>query len=109
MTTALARTGATVDTIIICGGSAGCVLANRLSDADAASVCILEAGGQDRHPLISIPAGFVKTLYSDRFVWPFVTEPSAALDGRSVSIPQGKVVGGSSSINGMVTWDSRIR
>ena len=92
----------TFDYVIVGAGAAGCVLANRLSEADAASVCILEAGGQDRHPLISIPAGFVKTLYGDRFVWPFVTEPSAALDGRSVAIPQGKVVGGSSSINGMV-------
>ena len=63
---------------------------------------MLEAGGNDRHPFISIPAGFVKTLYGDRFVWPFVTEPSEALDGRSVAVPQGKVLGGSSSINGMV-------
>ena len=98
----------TFDYVIVGAGAAGCVLANRLSEADAASVCILEAGGQDRHPLISIPAGFVKTLYGDRFVWPFVTEPSATLDGRSVAIPQGKVVGGSSSINGMVYNRGRL-
>ena len=58
----------TFDYVIVGAGAAGCVHANRLSDADAASVCILEAGGQDRHPLIYIPAGFVKTLYGDRFV-----------------------------------------
>ncbi|MEQ9123478.1 MAG: GMC family oxidoreductase N-terminal domain-containing protein, partial [Alphaproteobacteria bacterium] len=56
----------------------------------------------DRHPFIKIPAGFVKTLYGDRFVWPFQTEPAPGLDGRSIALPQGKVVGGSSPINGMV-------
>ncbi|NQV60133.1 MAG: GMC family oxidoreductase N-terminal domain-containing protein [Alphaproteobacteria bacterium] len=90
------------DYVVVGAGAAGCVLANRLTEDDAASVCVLEAGGKDRHPFISIPAGFVKTLYSDRFVWPFVTEPSAALAGRTVAIPQGRVLGGSSSINGMV-------
>ena len=92
----------TFDYVVVGAGAAGCVLANRLTEDGATRVCVLEAGGGDRHPLITIPAGFVKTLYGDRFVWPFVTEPSAALDGRSVAIPQGKVLGGSSSINGMV-------
>ncbi|MGI9476261.1 MAG: GMC family oxidoreductase [Hyphomicrobiaceae bacterium] len=92
----------TFDFVIIGAGAAGCVLANRLSAGDAATVCVLEAGGSDQHPLISIPAGFVKTLYGDRFVWPFVTEPGEAIGGRSIAIPQGKVIGGSSSINGMV-------
>ena len=92
----------TFDFVIVGAGAAGCVLANRLTEDDAATVCVIEAGTQDRHPLIAIPAGFVKTLYGDRFVWPFATEPSPSLDGRSVAIPQGKVVGGSSSINGMV-------
>ena len=92
----------TFDFVIVGAGAAGCVLANRLTEDDDATVCVIEAGTQDRHPLIAIPAGFVKTLYGDRFVWPFATEPSPSLDGRSVAIPQGKVVGGSSSINGMV-------
>ncbi len=90
------------DYIVVGAGAAGCVLTNRLTEDAGTSVCVLEAGGNDRHPFIAIPAGFVKTLYGDRFVWPFSTEPSAALGGRSVAVPQGKVLGGSSSINGMV-------
>ncbi len=90
------------DYVIVGAGAAGCVLANRLSEDNAASICVLEAGRSDNHPLIAIPAGFVKTLYGDRFVWPFTTEPAPGLDGRSIAVPQGKVVGGSSSINGMV-------
>ncbi len=93
----------TFDYVIVGAGAAGCVLANRLTeDNSTTSVCVLEAGGSDRHPLITVPAGFVKTLYGDKFVWPFKTEPSDALGGRTISIPQGKVIGGSSSINGMV-------
>ncbi len=90
------------DYIIVGAGAAGCVLANRLTETGNASVCVLEAGGSDRHPYIRIPAGFVKTLYGDRFVWSFKTDPSPGLNGRSLALPQGKVVGGSSSINGMV-------
>ena len=94
--------GQQFDYVIVGAGAAGCLLANRLSEDGAATVCVLEAGRNDNHPLIAIPAGFVKTLYGDRFVWPFTTEPAPGLDGRSIALPQGKVVGGSSSINGMV-------
>lgn len=90
------------DYVIVGAGAAGCVLTNRLTEDGNSSVCVLEAGGQDRHPFIHIPGGFVKTLYGDRFLWPFVTEPSESLGGRTVAVPQGQVVGGSSSVNGMV-------
>ena len=92
----------TFDYVVIGAGAAGCVLTNRLSEDNLTSVCVLEAGGNDRHPIISIPAGFVKTLYGDHYVWPFETKPTPALHGRRIAIPQGKVVGGSSSINGLV-------
>jgi choline dehydrogenase len=92
----------TFDYVIVGAGAAGCVLANRLSEDGTASVCVLEAGRDDKHPLIHIPAGFVKTLYCDRFLWTFQTEPAPGLAGRSIALPQGKVVGGSSSVNGMV-------
>ena len=92
----------TFDYVVVGAGAAGCVLTNRLSEDNLTSVCVLEAGGNDRHPIISIPAGFVKTLYGDHYVWPFETEPTPALHGRRIAIPQGKVVGGSSSINGLV-------
>ena len=89
------------DFVIVGSGPAGCVLANRLTADGAATVCILEAGISERHPYISIPAGFVKTLYGQKHSWPFKTEPGSAVQGRSISIPQGKVVGGSGSINGL--------
>jgi choline dehydrogenase len=92
----------TFDYVIVGAGAAGCVLTNRLTEGDVNTVCVLEAGGMDRHPFIHIPGGFTKTLYGDRFLWPFVTAPSASLGGRTVAIPQGRVVGGSSSVNGMV-------
>ncbi len=92
----------TFDYVVVGAGAAGCVLANRLTEAGTATVCVLEAGGQDWHPYIAIPAGFVKNLYGNRFLWPFRTEPSPGLNGRSIAVPQGKVVGGSSSINGMI-------
>ena len=90
------------DYVIVGAGAAGCSLANRLTQGTTARVCILEAGGHDYHPFIKIPAGFVKTLYSGNFAWPFKTEASKSMGGRQVAIPQGRVVGGSSSINGMV-------
>ena len=90
------------DHVIVGAGAAGSVLAERLSEDAGTSVCVLEAAGPDRHPYISIPAGFVKTFYGDRFLWGFESEPLAALGGRSLALPQGKVVGCFSSINGLV-------
>ena len=87
------------DYIVIGAGSAGCVLANRLSAGDA-TVCVLEAGGPDRHPFIHIPAGFMKTLTSPAVNWLYQTEPSDGTAGRSIPTPRGKTLGGSGSING---------
>ena len=91
------------DYIIIGAGSAGCVLANRLalaSGATASRVLILEAGGRDWHPYIHIPAGCMKTFRHPGLNWCFETEPSAHTAGRSIFFPRGKVIGGSSTING---------
>jgi choline dehydrogenase len=88
------------DYIIVGGGTAGCVLANRLSE-DGASVCLLEAGPRDTNPLIHIPAGYIKNVYSKTLTWNFESEPSPGTNGRRFSLPQGRVLGGSSSINGL--------
>lgn len=91
----------TVDYVIVGGGSAGCVIASRLVQASA-SVCMLEAGPVDRNPFIHMPAGFVKTLFNPAITWQFETEPSEWTGGRRISTTQGRTLGGSSSINGMV-------
>lgn len=91
----------TVDYVVVGGGSAGCVIASRLVQAGA-SVCVLEAGPVDRNPFIHMPAGFVKTLFNPAITWQFEAEPSEWTGGRRVSTTQGRTLGGSSSINGMV-------
>jgi len=90
----------TVDYIIVGAGSAGCVLANRLTEDPRVSVLLVEAGGSDRHPYIAAPAGFLKTFADPRFNWCFTTEPGAAIRDRAIHFPRGKVLGGSSAING---------
>lgn len=90
------------DFIIVGAGSAGCVLANRLSESGRHRVLLLEAGGQDTNPWIHVPLGYGK-LFRDRSVnWLFETEPQAELNNRRIIQPRGKVLGGSSSINGLV-------
>jgi choline dehydrogenase len=90
------------DYIIIGAGSAGCVLASRLSADPAASVLLLEAGGEARSLFIRVPVGFQTLLYHPRLNWLFETEPEDNVAGRRIPIPRGKVLGGSSSINGML-------
>ncbi len=88
------------DYVIIGGGTAGALLTNRLSK-DGASVCLLEAGPRDINPLIHIPAGYIRNVYSKRLTWGFEAEASAGTAQRRFSLPQGRVLGGSSSINGL--------
>ena len=89
------------DTIIIGAGSAGCVLANRLSADPKRKVLLLEAGGRDWHPFIHMPAGLAKIAGIKSINWDYNTQPEPQLDGRSIWWPRGKVLGGSSSINAM--------
>lgn len=95
-------TTAEFDYVIVGAGAAGSVLANRLTDDPAVTVCVLEAGPPDRNPWIHIPAGFTKTLFDPSCTWQFKTEPTANTGGRAIATTQGRTLGGSSSINGMV-------
>ena len=90
------------DYIIIGGGSAGCVLAARLSANPDCHVVLLEAGGEDINPLIHIPAGYIKTMVNPAMNWMFETEPENSSGNRRIAIPRGKVLGGSSAINAML-------
>ncbi|MEM6499608.1 MAG: GMC family oxidoreductase N-terminal domain-containing protein, partial [Pseudomonadota bacterium] len=90
------------DYIIVGAGSAGCILANRLSEDPNVKVCVLEAGGRDWNPFIHIPAGFMKTFYDASVNWKYEMEEGAWTGGRRIFAPRGKTLGGSSSINGHV-------
>ena len=92
----------TFDYVIIGAGSAGSVLANRLSENPGTTVCVLEAGPADWHPYIHLPAGFIKTFYNSRINWCYSQEPGAYTAGRRIYAPRGKTLGGSSSINGHI-------
>jgi choline dehydrogenase len=90
------------DYIIVGAGTAGCVLANRLTASGTHRVLLLEAGGSDRSPWIQVPVGYGRTFNDPRYNWMYEAEPDPALDNRRAHWPRGKVLGGSGSINAMV-------
>ena len=92
----------TFDYVIVGAGSAGCVLADRLTESGEQSVLLLEYGGSDRSVYIQMPAALSIPMNMPRYNWFFHTEPEPNLGGRRLHTPRGKVLGGSSSINGMV-------
>ena len=92
----------THDYVVVGTGAAGSIVAARLSEDPGVTVCALELGPPDRHPYIHIPAGFIKIMFNTAYTWQFKTEPSPGANSRSIIIPVGRTVGGSSSINGMI-------
>jgi choline dehydrogenase len=92
----------TFDYIVVGAGASGSIVAARLAEDPSVTVCVLEAGPSDRRPYVHIPAGFTKTLSQEEITWQFTTEPTANTGGRRIATTQGRVVGGSGSINGMI-------
>ncbi|MGE4044502.1 MAG: GMC family oxidoreductase [Acetobacteraceae bacterium] len=94
--------GDSFDYVIVGAGAAGSILCHRLTEDTGTKVCVLECGPPDRHPFIHIPAGFIKMLFNPDFTWQFQTEPGEGTNGRRIPTTQGRTLGGSSSINGMI-------
>ncbi len=90
------------DYVVVGAGSAGCVLAARLSEDPTVRVLLLEAGPPDRSPWIHLPIGYGKTMWSKKYNWCFHTDPDPNMNGRRIYWPRGKTLGGSSSINGLI-------
>lgn len=105
----MAESAGKYDYIIIGAGSAGCVLANRLTQDRDVSVLLIEAGAKDDYMWIHIPVGYLYCIDNPRTDWRFRTEAEAGLNGRSLLYPRGKVLGGSSSINGMIYMRGQSR
>ncbi|ALM53288.1 GMC family oxidoreductase [Halomonas huangheensis] len=97
------------DYIIVGAGSAGCLLAKRLSEDPNVSVLLIEAGGRDSYPWIHIPVGYLYCIDNPRTDWRFRTQPAAGLNGRSLLYPRGRTLGGCSSINGMIYMRGQAR
>ena len=99
----------TYDYVIVGAGSAGCVLANRLSADPRNRVLLLEAGGRDSYPWVHIPVGYLYCIGNPRTDWGFRTEPEPGLNGRSLLYPRGRILGGCSAINGMIYMRGQAR
>ncbi len=109
MSTQSERTLGEFDTVIVGAGSAGCVLANRLSADPAERVCLIEAGGKDSYIWIHIPIGYLYTQNNPKTDWCFKTESEPGLNGRALNYPRGRVLGGCSAINGMIYMRGQAR
>lgn len=90
------------DYVVVGAGAAGAIVARRLAEDPAVTVCLLEAGPPDRHPYLHLPAGFIKMLFDPAYTWTYGSEPDARTLDRRVPLPQGKTLGGSSAINGLI-------
>ncbi|QIL82027.1 choline dehydrogenase [Diaphorobacter sp. HDW4A] len=94
--------GDTYDYVIVGSGAAGAIVAARLSEDPNVTICLLEAGPADSHPWLKLPAGFIKVIFNPKLAWQFSSEPTKRTGGRRIPLPQGKTLGGSTSINGLV-------
>ena len=102
MSTAAGIEQGSFDYVIVGSGAAGSILANRLSADPSVSVCLLEAGPSDWHPFLHMPAGYIKKVFDPNFTFPLSTEPTEHTGGRRIPVPQGRTLGGSTAINGLV-------